>query len=118
MSTLTTNVIETPTPTPTTERRTTRMNVQRRAAAAARIFDVVATVVLIFGGLLVLSEIVGGVAFLIASAGAETGTSPALILVAMIASAVLTAIVTAINWAGITLATAVAGYVAQRSPEA
>lgn len=109
---------------PTTQAAETRptirgMNVQRRAAAAARIFDVVATVVLVFGGLLILAQVVGGIGFLVASTGSESITSsPALIVAGMIGSVVVTAIATVINWAAITLATAVAGYVAQRSVEA
>ena len=100
-------------------RPTSSLNVQRRAAAAARIFDVVATVVLVFGGLLILAQVVAGIAFLAASGNSESMTSsPALIVIGLIVSVVGTAIVTAINWATITLATAVAGYVAQRTVEA
>lgn len=99
-----------------------RMNVQRRAAAAARIFDVLATVVLIFGGLLVLAQLAGGVAFLAGWAGSDAidsdlGASGLLVPIGAFVGAIATAIVTAVNWAVITLATAIAGYVAQRSAQ-
>ena len=97
-------------------RPATSMNVQRRAAAAARIFDIIATVVLVFGGLLVLAQIVGGTAYLIASADSESGLNPVVITAGIVVGVVLIAIVTAVYWATITLATAVAGYIAQRSP--
>ena len=101
------------------------MNVVRRAATAARIFDILATVVLVFGGLLVVGQLVGGIAFVIASAdsgsesesGLGSGITVLLGLAGTFFGVILTAIVTAINWAVITLATAVAGYIAQRSRE-
>lgn len=108
-------------PGPGTPRLPARMNVQRRAAAAARIFDVLATVVLIFGGLLTLAQVVGGIAFLVGwagsgSSGSEFDAFAFFVPLGTFVGAITTVIVTAITWAVITLATAVAGYVAQRSP--
>lgn len=98
-------------------RLATGMNVQRRAAAAARIFDIIATVVLVFGGLLVLAQIAGGIAYLIASADSESGPGSMVITVGIVVGVVVVAIVTAVYWATVTLATAIAGYIAQRTPE-
>ncbi len=98
------------------------MNVQRRAAAAARIFNVLATVVLIIGGLLVLAQLAGGVAFLAGWAGTDMSGSDMAALgflfpIGAFVGAIVTALLTAVYWAVITLATAIAGYVAQRSPQ-
>jgi purine-cytosine permease-like protein len=75
------------------------MNVKTRAAFVARIFDTLAWVVLVLGALVTLFTIFG-----IFTEGVEY------LLIALIV-----VVYTAISWASVSLASIVAGYIAQRA---
>jgi hypothetical protein len=85
------------------------LNVSKRAAAVSRIFGILATVVLIVGVLFIAGGIVTWLSILFDRGLGDAW--PALF-------AVLGAIVyTALAWAGVTLSSVVAGYVALKSPD-
>lgn len=88
---------------------TNAIAIRSKATKVARIFDILATVVLIVGALGVVTTSLLGVVGLFSDDGGF-GT-----LLIALASAVGIAIYTALTWAGITLATIVAGYIAERS---
>jgi membrane protein implicated in regulation of membrane protease activity len=77
--------------------------------------------VLVVGFLLVVAQVVGGGAFLVGLGDPDSldasGLSTTLLVGGLLVSVLATVIGTAVCWATITLATAVAGYIAQRSPE-
>jgi predicted MFS family arabinose efflux permease len=81
--------------------------VAKRAGTAARIFDTVAWIVVVLGTIAAIGTFIGGAFSDEGFEGFLYGTS----------IAVLIAVYTAITWASITLATAVAGYIANRSQE-
>jgi hypothetical protein len=82
------------------------MDVARRAGAAARIFDILGWVILFVGG---LAGIINFATF-IGLAG--TDFWPALGI--FVGGSIVIVIYTALAWASITLATAVAGYISKR----
>ena len=82
--------------------------IQSKATKVEQIFDVLATVVLIVGTVGIISFVLSGLFGL----SAEGGGFGALLIA--LAGAVGVAIYTALTWAGITLATVIAGYIAER----
>ena len=84
------------------------INVKQRANVAARIFDILGWVVLIVGSLSAIVFVLVAIVGLFGDNGAQA-------FFAGIAGAVGVVVYTALMWASITLATAVAGYVSQRS---
>lgn len=85
------------------------MNIASRARNVARIFDILAWVVLVFG---VLGA---GIYFLVAvAAGAQDdNVFGGLVIGALVAA--LTLVYTALVWASITLGTVIAGYIAGKT---
>lgn len=86
----------------------TGINVQSKAKKVAAIFDTLAIVVLIVGVLGAVVAALFGVIALFNDGGFGS-------LMAGLFGVVGIAIYTALTWAGITLATIVAGYIAERS---
>ena len=85
------------------------LNVSNRAAAVSRIFKILATVVLIIGALSVIGGLITWLAVLFDRGIGDSW--PALV------AAIAAAIYTALAWAGITLSSVVAGYIALKSPD-
>ena len=81
------------------------MNVQTRAMLVARIFDIIAWVV-------IAATVLGMLGFIGVGLFGDNGFSGFVVAVVI---AALVAVYGAITWAGITLATVVAGYIASRS---
>lgn len=75
------------------------MNVKTRAAMVARIFDILAWVVLIIGGLITLFTLIG-----VFTEGVEY------LLIALVAAAY-----TGVSWASVTLASVIAGFIGQKA---
>lgn len=88
---------------------TNAIAIRSKATKVARIFDILATVVLIIGALGIAAMAFSGVVGLFSDDGGLGA------LVIALAGAVGVAIYTALTWAGITLATIIAGYIAERS---
>jgi hypothetical protein len=84
------------------------MNVQARAQAVSRVFDAIAWVVI---AMTVIAMLIAGLPGLF-GAYSDSWIASAALGVAFAAAA---AIYGAITWAGITLATVIAGYIAARS---
>lgn len=83
--------------------------IRNKATNVARIFNILATAVLIVGALGIVLVSLSGVVALFSDGGGLGA-----LLVALL-GAVGVAIYTALTWAGITLATIIAGYIAERS---
>lgn len=84
------------------------MSVRKRAASTARIFDVIAMVVLGLGGVAVFAQLVA-VVVMVASGDGE------FFVVLGFVGALITAALTLVAWACVTLSTVVAGYIAERT---
>ena len=82
--------------------------IQSKAQKVATIFDALATIILIVGGLGIGVLAIGGVIGLFSDGGFQA-------LVIALLGMLGVAIYTALMWASITLATIVAGYISQRS---
>jgi hypothetical protein len=90
------------------------MDVASRAGTAARIFDILGWVVLIIGGIAGIMNFAGFIVLATGSFETFSGETfwPALGL--FVVGTILIVIYTALLWASITLATAVAGYISKR----
>jgi len=86
------------------------MNVKIRAVFVARIFDIIAWVILIVGGLAAVLNIVVG----LFGAFADTWISSVVIGIGI---GLAIAVMTAIYWAAVSLASIIAGYIAAESAE-
>jgi hypothetical protein len=87
--------------------------IQSKAAKVARIFDILATIILILGGLGVALAALAGVIGLFT---ADTFSEGLGILMLSALWGVGVAIYTALIWASITLSTIIAGYISARIP--
>jgi hypothetical protein len=87
--------------------------IQSKAAKVARIFDILATVVLVMGA---LGIAVAGLTGVIGMFTADTFSEGLGILLLAAVWGVGVAIYTALIWASITLSTIVAGYISARIP--
>lgn len=84
------------------------MDVKARATRTAQIFDLLAKAVLIVGGLAIFAQVVAVVYMVAAGDGG-------FFVLAGIVGVLIVAVLAALGWAGVTLATVVAGYIADRS---
>jgi hypothetical protein len=84
------------------------MDVKPRAARTAQIFDLLAMVVLGVGALAVFAQIVAVIYMAVSGDGG-------FFVLAGIVGVLVAIVMTALAWAGVTLATVVAGYIADRS---
>jgi len=80
------------------------VNVKTRAALAARVFDILAWAVLGIGALAAALMVLGGLL---------SGDGQAFLVA--IAATIGIVVYTVLSWAGVTLASSVAGYIAARS---
>ena len=81
------------------------MNINTRARSVARIFDILAWVVLVVGTLFAAITLIAG----LATAGQDGQLLAAMLVTIGIA------VYTALIWASITLGTVIAGYIAERT---
>lgn len=85
------------------------LNVANRAETVSRIFRTLATVVIVFGALFVLGGLITWVTVWFDRGFGDAW--PALL------AALAAVVYTALAWAGITLSSVVAGYIALKSPD-